>query len=212
MVELSPWKDLWDEFRCWFAAKKGFGTDLTYFYTQYRGYFNEYDESHQLIYTELHKQFSANLEIRIHEWLSTKGLGEEHFETMLKEVEAEQADEIVGVLLGLLDYERWIVAIFSLLKSERLADLLQDYADAAEPYMSEGYARVVSSAPSHQVLLQAYQRATQELNVEMPQGLEDGGELQVLAPDGQVLHVAAPLGLNPGDLFTITYEPIAAAG
>merc|ERR1719238_258376 len=100
MVEL-PWKDYWDDFRCWFAAKKGFGNDLAYFY------------SHLLIYTDLHKQFSANLELRIHEWIASRGLSEDQFEAILMQVEAEQADEIVGVLLGMLDYERWIVAIFN---------------------------------------------------------------------------------------------------
>jgi hypothetical protein len=144
--------------------------------------------------------------------MASRGLSEEHFEAMLMEVEAEQTDEIVGVLLGMLDYERWIVAIFNLLKSERLADLLQDL-DAAEPYMSEGYAGVASSSPAHQVLMmKAYRSSACELNVEMPQGVPDGGELQVVAPDGQVLNVAAPVGLNPGELFTVTYEPVAAAG
>ena len=33
----------------------------------------------------------------------------------------------------MLDYERWIRAIFDLLKSERLAYLLEDMDDCAEP-------------------------------------------------------------------------------
>jgi hypothetical protein len=212
MVQLY-WKPFWDEFRCWFAAKKGFGADLTYFYTQYRGYFNEYDASHLLIYTDLHKQFSANLEMRIHEWLASKGMTEAHFEEMLQEVAADPAaDEILNVLLGMLDYERWIRAIFDLLKSERLAYLLEDMDDCAEPYMNEGYGRVLAASPANQVLISAYQSSAAELSVEMPPGVPEGGELEVVAPDGQVLQVSAPLGLNPGDLFTVTYEPLVAVG
>lgn len=48
------------------------------------------------------------------------------------------------------------------------------------------------------------------LNVAVPDGVCAGSSLQIAAADGQQLIVVVPEGLNPGDVFSISYTPLSA--
>eukprot|EP00930_Biecheleria_cincta_P058771 TRINITY_DN4456_c0_g1_i1.p1 TRINITY_DN4456_c0_g1~~TRINITY_DN4456_c0_g1_i1.p1 ORF type:complete len:109 (+),score=26.07 TRINITY_DN4456_c0_g1_i1:142-468(+) len=85
-------------------------------------------EEHKLTYTQLHKEFSRSLEESIDRWLHSKGITEDAFGEMMQLARRRgdaQSDEIVGVLLGMLDYQLWIVSIFALKHSSQL-DHVQD--------------------------------------------------------------------------------------
>merc|ERR1711957_760525 len=99
---------------------------------------------------------------------------------------------IVGVLLGLLDYQLWIGSIFALKRDKRLSGVL------AEPVQLD-----VRSA-QEQLLLQP---VSQVLNVEVPLGVQPGHELHVTSPDGQTLQVCVPEGACAGQQFTVSYLP-----
>jgi len=145
-------------------------------------YFDDYDETHALMYTQLHKEFSASLEAAINEWLAYKGLSEEHLEAMLAYAQQsgdKKTDEIIGVLLGMMDYEQWIANIFDLKRNSRLP-LFADIEDD-EPM------------------------APQLLAVTCPDGVAAGDQLQVATPDGQTLLVSVPEGIGPGMVFNVSY-------
>merc|ERR1712083_317538 len=105
------------EFKDWFVAINGFGEYLKTFFTHYNVYFAEHTEEHSLLYTQLHKEFSHQLENSIDQWLVAKGILQEDFGDMLSMAQKRgdaQSDQIVGVLLGMLEYQLWIENIFKL--------------------------------------------------------------------------------------------------
>eukprot|EP00440_Ansanella_granifera_P014258 gb/GFBE01015497.1/.p1 GENE.gb/GFBE01015497.1/~~gb/GFBE01015497.1/.p1 ORF type:complete len:185 (+),score=44.92 gb/GFBE01015497.1/:1-555(+) len=115
------------EFKQWFADIDGFGTYLRSYFEHYDSYFDLYAEEHALIYSKLHKEFSLSLEESIDQWLSSKGLTEDAFGDMMQQAcrrGDHKSDEIVGVLLGMLDYQLWIANIFELKRSRQLGELL----------------------------------------------------------------------------------------
>merc|ERR1712066_222158 len=105
----------------------GFGDYLRKFFGEYEAYFNGYVEEHALMYTQLHRQFSENLQLYIDGWLHAKGLSEEDFGSALSAAcsqSDDQSDEIIGILIGMLDYERWIGSIFDLKRDQRVKAVL----------------------------------------------------------------------------------------
>jgi hypothetical protein len=46
------------------------------------------------------------------------------------------------------------------------------------------------------------------LSVTVPEGVAPGMQLQVTCPDGQLVTADVPLGVGPGDVFTICYTPL----
>merc|ERR1719217_2066643 len=85
---------------------------------------NSYNEEHSLVYTKIHKEFVANLEQCIDQWLYAKGLSEEDFGVMLgfaRQKGDAASDEIVDTILGMVDYRPWITKIFDMRR--RLIDL-----------------------------------------------------------------------------------------
>lgn len=186
-----------EEFKSWFVASDGFGPYIQSFFEQYEQYFNEYEETHALVYTEIHKEFSTNLEVAVDGWREAHGVTEERFLEMLETAQKRRdrkTDEIVGVLLGMMDYQEWISNIFFLKKSALLVPLFADCWD--EPMAPSEEPFVPDAAP-------------QLLQVALPDGVASGQSLQVTAPDGQVLMVTVPDGIGPGDIFNVTYTPVA---
>uniref|UniRef100_A0A7S1S848 BART domain-containing protein n=1 Tax=Alexandrium catenella TaxID=2925 RepID=A0A7S1S848_ALECA len=185
------------EFKAWFAAVNGFGEYLRNFFAHYQNYFDAYAEEHSLVYTQLHKEFSANLEQSIDQWLHIKGLSEDDFGEMMQLAKARgdgNSDQIVGTLLGMLDYQLWITSIFALKHDSLVAGLISGSPPVDVPQEQQ---------PAEQ--------QAQVLNVEVPEGVAAGQQLQVTSPDGQALLVVVPEGLGAGQLFSVTYMPIAAA-
>mmetsp|Transcript_19048 Transcript_19048/g.44784 ORF Transcript_19048/g.44784 Transcript_19048/m.44784 type:complete len:209 (-) Transcript_19048:129-755(-) len=174
------------DFKRWFASINGFGDYLRTFFTHYQNYFDAYAEEHALIYTQVHKEFSANLEQSIDQWLHAKGLSEQDFGEMLQLAQERgdaKSDEIVAVLLGMLDYQLWIRSIFDLKRSGQVADLLEGQVPGQPQALT--------------------------LSVAVPEGVSAGQELQVTSPDGQLLQVAVPPGLCSGQVFSVSYLPLA---
>jgi len=177
------------EFKQWFVSLAGFGDYLRTFFAQYEAYFNEYASEHALAYTQLHKDFSAKLEGAIDQWLQAKGVTEDDFGEMLRLARQRgdaQSDEIIGVLLGLLDYELWIAHIFALKRSARLA------------------AEIAAAPP------QAQPQQLQVMTVAVPDGVTGGQQLQINTPCGQALVYVVPEGLGPGQAFSVSYAPRTA--
>ena len=79
-------------------------------------YFDDYDETHALMYTQLHKEFSASLEAAINEWLAYKGLSEEHLEVLCKlsslfvkpAGETRAATSLNPLMTAVYDQKSWI--------------------------------------------------------------------------------------------------------
>mmetsp|Transcript_111766 Transcript_111766/g.216543 ORF Transcript_111766/g.216543 Transcript_111766/m.216543 type:complete len:221 (-) Transcript_111766:122-784(-) len=179
------------EFKSWFASMDGFGAYLTGFFHAYQAYFDEYVNEHKLLYTQLHKEFSDNLETSIDSWLHANGLTEDDFGEMLQLARTrsdQKSDEIFGVLFAMLDYQSWITQISALKQSNYLADVL-------------------AALPTEQTC--PHPPKPQMLTVEVPPGTAAGQELHVTSPDGQVLSVTVPEGLVSGQQFMLTYLPLA---
>merc|ERR1740122_498562 len=101
---------------------------------------------------------------------------------LAKERGDAKSDDIVGVLIGMMDYQQWISSIFTLKQNSRVAGLL-------------------AGAPPPEAVQEQPQPQPQMLNVEVPQGVLPGQQLQVMSPDGQALLVTVPEGLAPGQQF-----------
>lgn len=99
------------------------------------------------IYTKLHKEFTANLQKAVDVWLASRGMTEENLEQMLAHALAQgdqEADQIVDMLLGMLEYHRWVHDIFELKKHEQVADLLGDETSEAyfKPRTEDGWKKL----------------------------------------------------------------------
>lgn len=217
------WGPLLEDFKTWFASHDGFGNYLLTFYQHYDQYVNVYEETHALVYTEMHREFSTELERALHSWLETRGMSEEHLEAMLRAAQADaHTDVIVDVLIGMMDYQEWIQAIFALKKSARIAELFAD--DDCEPYMMHGFgeAAVEPVGLLHDKLRKSKDLSRDRANsshscdetleVLVPEGVGPGMELDVPTPDGQVVRVAVPEGVAEGQVFTVKYTPAWVAG
>eukprot|EP00927_Polykrikos_kofoidii_P078013 TRINITY_DN74893_c0_g1_i1.p1 TRINITY_DN74893_c0_g1~~TRINITY_DN74893_c0_g1_i1.p1 ORF type:complete len:169 (-),score=24.68 TRINITY_DN74893_c0_g1_i1:132-638(-) len=129
---------LMQEFKDWFTSVSGFGEYLKGYYTHYAAYFDDYVEEHSLTYTHLHTEFSDSLSASIQQWLHSQGISEDDFGDMLCLARArgdDKSDEIVGTLLGMLDYTMWFQHIFKLRHDSRLAAAMATggYACSAPP-------------------------------------------------------------------------------
>mmetsp|Transcript_16735 Transcript_16735/g.36712 ORF Transcript_16735/g.36712 Transcript_16735/m.36712 type:complete len:182 (+) Transcript_16735:82-627(+) len=110
------------DFKAWFSSMAGFGEYLRTFYSHYEEAFAAHVEEHSLLYTQLHQEFSRNLEQCIDQWLAARGISEDDFGDMMRLARSrgdEQSDSIIGVLLGMLDYHLWIRSIFALRQSSQ---------------------------------------------------------------------------------------------
>eukprot|EP00746_Dinoflagellata_sp_MGD_P007672 gnl/MRDRNA2_/MRDRNA2_115230_c0_seq1.p1 gnl/MRDRNA2_/MRDRNA2_115230_c0~~gnl/MRDRNA2_/MRDRNA2_115230_c0_seq1.p1 ORF type:complete len:223 (-),score=45.43 gnl/MRDRNA2_/MRDRNA2_115230_c0_seq1:80-748(-) len=187
------------DFKKWFASIDGFGMYLQEFYTQYDGYFDDTVEEHSHMYKTLHKEFSSNLEASIDTWLNTNGLSESDFGDMLNLARSRgdhKSDEIVGVLLGMMEYQLWIESIFTLKRTFRANLLAQPQAMTK---VTNGYQTKPNQleTPMHM------------MNVTVPEGVAAGQQVQVVAPDGQELVVVVPEGLTAGQEFSVSYVPLS---
>lgn len=201
------------DFKQWFASVGGFGNYLRRFFTDYQAYFSEFAEEHSLVYTQLHKEFCQNLEDAVDAWLRLRGLSEDDFGDMLRQAERRgdsQSDEMLGVLLGLLDYQPWIHSIFALrhavsenfgaVGAEIRADLSANEMCCAETLWTEAPGGVAPNATT-QVMF----------HVAVPDGVAPGQQLQVTSPDGQSFLTCVPDGVGPGQLFCVSYSPAVLA-
>mmetsp|Transcript_75642 Transcript_75642/g.210124 ORF Transcript_75642/g.210124 Transcript_75642/m.210124 type:complete len:212 (-) Transcript_75642:194-829(-) len=173
-----------EEFKSWFVAYDGFGPYLETFFQQHGAVFDEFSEEHLLVYTQLHIEFSDSLERAIADWRCSRGLADTDFGDMLSRASARgdmKSDEVIGVLLGMLDYELWIKHIFALKAHHRLIAATL----AAEPQAELSYMSLV-----------------------VPEGVTPGQQLEAVAPDGQRLFVSVPEGVAPGEAFSAAYIPI----
>ncbi|CAJ1351809.1 unnamed protein product [Effrenium voratum] len=126
--DVSRLRYLAEKLQVWLMSDEGFGSYLDDFFRKNGAYFDDYQEEHALHYTELHKEFSAQLESEIHGWLSDEGLREESLETILQagreqaledSEEAQDDADMVDLLLEALDYQKWIQHVFRLKKRVR---------------------------------------------------------------------------------------------
>jgi len=126
---MAQWAPHLAEFKGWFSSQDGFGEYLRHFFEYYGYFFRDYQEDHMFVYTKLHKEFSKNLEKAIDVWLATRGMTQEDLGAMLEHAQNlgdQQANEIVDMLIGMLEYHRWIKDIFALKANESIANLLGD--------------------------------------------------------------------------------------
>mmetsp|Transcript_151796 Transcript_151796/g.487087 ORF Transcript_151796/g.487087 Transcript_151796/m.487087 type:complete len:173 (+) Transcript_151796:268-786(+) len=156
-----------------------------------QGYFDCYSEEHALVYTQLHREFSSQLEQAIDGWLKTHDLCEDDLGSMLEQARLRgdgEGDAAVGALLGMLDYQPWIGNIFVL---KRLSD--------------EAFAAAAASSPGTEAT------PPLSLRVAVPEGVQPGQEVQVSTPDGQLLVVVVPEGCHTGFEFDVAYVPQVVA-
>eukprot|EP00933_Yihiella_yeosuensis_P061944 TRINITY_DN64826_c0_g1_i1.p1 TRINITY_DN64826_c0_g1~~TRINITY_DN64826_c0_g1_i1.p1 ORF type:complete len:223 (-),score=46.79 TRINITY_DN64826_c0_g1_i1:124-792(-) len=201
VVEGQKLDNLLPEFKSWFASIDGFGEYLRSYFEHYHDYFDEdvtTKEEHRLVYSQLHKEFSTNLEQSIGEWLKQLGLSEDDFGVMMQLASKRgdlMSDEIVGVLLGMLDYQLWIMNIFALRRSRQLSEILPP-PPPPPPQMDEEIAQA---------------QEERLLHVTVPEGVFAGQAVEVKASEEQSLTVTVPEGLSAGDVFAVSYIPAPVA-
>eukprot|EP00929_Paragymnodinium_shiwhaense_P021818 TRINITY_DN14121_c0_g1_i1.p1 TRINITY_DN14121_c0_g1~~TRINITY_DN14121_c0_g1_i1.p1 ORF type:complete len:184 (-),score=40.18 TRINITY_DN14121_c0_g1_i1:317-868(-) len=108
------------EFKAWFESVAGFGDYLKTFYEHYASYLDSYHDEHSLMYTQIHKEFVANLEQCIDQWLHSKGLSEDDFGEMLGIARARgdvSSSQIIDKIFSMVEYQQWFAQIFDLRRS-----------------------------------------------------------------------------------------------
>eukprot|EP00747_Dinoflagellata_sp_TGD_P169288 gnl/TRDRNA2_/TRDRNA2_197885_c0_seq1.p1 gnl/TRDRNA2_/TRDRNA2_197885_c0~~gnl/TRDRNA2_/TRDRNA2_197885_c0_seq1.p1 ORF type:complete len:265 (+),score=74.13 gnl/TRDRNA2_/TRDRNA2_197885_c0_seq1:130-924(+) len=124
MAELAPYLD---EFKTWYTAVDGFGEYLLHFIMNYGGFFKERQETHEFVYTKLHREFSDNLEAAVDVWRTSKGLSEEHMAAMLEygqQIGDVHTTGIIAALHQMLEYQSWIAYMFSLKQDPQVRMLM----------------------------------------------------------------------------------------
>mmetsp|Transcript_41502 Transcript_41502/g.117537 ORF Transcript_41502/g.117537 Transcript_41502/m.117537 type:complete len:271 (-) Transcript_41502:376-1188(-) len=137
-MSYESYSDFWQqpmlaEFKAWYTSVDGFGDYLRHFLAQYGPFFREDQETHCFVYTKLHQEFARNLEAAVSAWQDSKGMTEEHFESMLRHakiLEDKDTLDIADMLVHLLEYPTWVAYMIGLKKNRSFMEgLLNQYSE-----------------------------------------------------------------------------------
>eukprot|EP00927_Polykrikos_kofoidii_P003902 TRINITY_DN11566_c1_g1_i1.p2 TRINITY_DN11566_c1_g1~~TRINITY_DN11566_c1_g1_i1.p2 ORF type:complete len:124 (+),score=32.15 TRINITY_DN11566_c1_g1_i1:383-754(+) len=120
--------------------------------------------------------------------------------------------EVVGeLLLALLEFDAFHKVMLSALADAaatqpEAAATLQAMAEADRPEARRVLQQVVAEMAPGIAPAAEGEPAQQRLTVVVPEGVCEGQELSVTAPDGRVFTVAVPAGVAVGQSFEVSYS------